>query len=754
MTFMTKRLGLSLLVLGLLSSTLIWPLARAQTAAPAAVDIQQPLATADQLKLKAFEALKEGKFEQTNNYLTQAASLSKDPALVKMAAWTRQFEEQRQVFAAERRQEYDKAVSQVQLLQSKHKAPFAVEIAAKAYLLAEDKEAFRKEPWLVQLLDEVKKLAIDFDKNEQWVRALRIYAQLGAIEPESAEWKEKLRTATRRLRLLAMYTPDELKTIQQSDSKERDEVEALLNPTTRPTTKPAQEDEQEQQARVDWRETLKDVRMTMLEDALLRAKGDYFRNVTYRQLMIGGLKSLHTVLTTPALEQAFPGLRDRAKKAEFLGMIDASLAKLQAAKGREHDSDQALVTLLKNLRTVNMETVTLPEPVLVSEFADGAFGSLDPFTSVIWPSELKEFQKNTNGEFSGVGIQIEADESGYLKVATPLEDSPAYHAGVKPGSLVIKINGKSARWVGLTQAVKLITGPPKTKVTLTIKEPDGGERDFVLQRDTIKVASVKGYLRQPGGTWDYFIDPDQKIGYLRLSSFTRTSADDLLAALNQMNAAGVRGIIMDLRNNPGGLLNVATEIVDDFVASGLIVATRPDRPDSPNQEVSINAHATRDEIKTPMIVLVNQLSASASEIVSGALKDHKRALIVGERTFGKGSVQMLFPLGDRMPPEAYLKLTTSHYYLKNGECIHREENSKTWGVEPDVLVDMTPTQMTSALLTRQALDVLRDPNDPAPKPAASPSEKDKYIKKDPLSSDPQLSAALLLMRLQLAGAKL
>ena len=195
--------------------------------------------------------------------------------------------------------------------------------------------------------------------------------------------------------------------------------------------------------------------------------------------------------------------------------------------------------------------------------------------------------------------------------------------------------------------------------------------------------------------------------------------------------------------------------MDKFIADGVIVSTHADR-ETPNQPTVAKAKGDGKETDLPMVVLVNPLSASASEIVSGALKDHHRALIVGERTFGKGSVQMLFPLDNRM---AYLKLTTSHYYLPNGKCIHREENSTEWGVDPDVTVEVTPEQKGALDDVRRDADVLRDNDSPAVAPAAkalaaSTQPATKPAKKDLLSSDPQLSAGLLLLRLQTAGAQI
>jgi carboxyl-terminal processing protease len=473
-------------------------------------------------------------------------------------------------------------------------------------------------------------------------------------------------------------------------------------------------------------------------------------------------------VTTKGLEEAFPKLADAKRKETFLAAIDEWLGRNKDATAATEQT--TLRDTINKLRATNRETVDLPDEVLVSEFADGAFAELDPFTSMIWPSDMEEFHKTTHGEFSGVGIQIQSDEEGNLKVVSPLEDSPAYKAGIKAGDIITHINGKNAKNITTNQAVKNITGEKGTTVVLTIKSPDGKSKDYSIRRETIHVASIKGWMRKPGGAWDWFLDPDNKIAYLRLKSFTPDTGAELKTAIDQIKNSGGRGLIVDLRYNPGGLLTAAIEVCDKFLGDGVIVSTHPDR-DTGNPATVARARKDDDDSDLPLVVLVNQYSASASEIVSGCLKDQKRALIVGERTFGKGSVQMLFPLADR---SAQLKLTTSHYYLPLGKCIHREENSTEWGVDPDVTVEMTPEQMRAAIDARDNMDVLRD--DPAPTQgkqeklkdaadkaaedgkdaAAAPDAKAEKgaKKKDILSSDPQLSAALLLLRLQLAGAQI
>ncbi len=718
----------------------------------------QPVQVAvEQLKDEAFKALRTGDFDKTNSLLKTAAEQSNDPQLGMMSKWTSQFETQRQEFVAERRKEYDKAVADVKTLQSHDFPVYAIDQAARAHLLADDKKAFSQEPWVDEMIKTSATMADDFEKKEQWIKALRIYSDLSSLEPSNPLWKDNLKLATRRIRLLALYTPDRLKSIQESETKDREAADALLKgPTTKPTSNPI--DEKADDFKLDWHETLKDVDMPMLVTALEDARTNYWRDITYKDLILGGLNGIKAVITTRGLEDAFPGLGDEGKRTAMLAVIDDST---EAMKGAGASNEHLLAkAVLSKLRSANHDTIGLPEEVLVSEFADGAFAELDPFTSAIWPSDLAEFTKQTAGEFSGVGIQIQSDPDGSLKVVSPLEDSPAYKAGIKPDDVITHINGKRAKGITLTQAVNTITGPPGTTVNLTIRSTDGTSKDYTIKRETIKVASIKGYHHHPGG-WDYLIDPDNKIAYVRLTNFTKTTGDELDKAAEELKAAGAKGVILDLRYNPGGLLTAATEVSDKFLKEGVIVSTHADR-ETPNAPTVATAKDDHDEIDSPMVVLVNQYSASASEIVSGCLKDHHRALVVGERTFGKGSVQMLFPLENR---KAYLKLTTSHYYLPSGRCLHREENSTEWGVDPDVKVEMTPEQMRLAIDARQELDIIRDANSP---PAEGKQEKivdkakevegavatAKKDKKDLLSSDPQLSAAVLLLRLELAGAQL
>ena len=587
-------------------------------------------------------------------------------------------------------------------------------------------------------------LATQAERDGDLLGARRLYGNLSTIEVLNPKWRAKINEVSRKLTLVAMYAPDALEKIYKSETAERLKVLAIVAPDKAAiaTTKPSDDDLNED-FRIDWKQMLQGVKVDMLREALEDARQNYYRDTTFPQLVAGGVTGLTQFAETPGLAETFPALGDPGTRQAFANALVKIKADVDAADAVK---DRRIVSeTLGKVLDANRNTIGIPEEVICYEFANGATAVLDPFTSVIWPYDLNEFQKSTQGEFIGVGIQIQNDEDGYLKVVSPLPDSPAYKAGIHADDIVTQINGKNAKGVTTIQAVKAITGPAGSAVKLTVRSPDGKEKEFDLKRAKIAVASVKGWSQLPAGQWDWLVDKDNGVGYVRLTNFTKDSSEEIRNAVDQIRAEHGKAIILDLRHNPGGLLTAATEIADKFLHKGNIVSTRS----AQNIQTAppVNARDSEDDTDLPTIVLVNQFSASASEIVSGALKDQKRALIVGERTFGKGSVQMLFPLEDK---EAYLKLTTSHYYLPSGRCLHREEDSTEWGVDPDVTVEMTPEQMRTVLKMRQELDVIRDGSAPS-KPTTLPAEF-KTREEQLLASDPQLGAAVLMLRLQLLGA--
>jgi carboxyl-terminal processing protease len=314
-----------------------------------------------------------------------------------------------------------------------------------------------------------------------------------------------------------------------------------------------------------------------------------------------------------------------------------------------------------------------PEPKTTKDLVygaiQGAVGTLDPHSSFMTPEEFKELQIETKGKFSGIGIEITLKDR-ILTVVSPIEGTPAYQAGIQAADKILKIDGASTKNMTLMDAVKKIRGPKGSKVILTInREGFAQPKDFAITREIIPIRSVKARIVDGG------------IGYIRLTNFQDQTDHDLQAFLKKMRQRLVpfRGLILDLRNDPGGLLDQAVRVSDEFLKSGLIVYT-----EGRGRQQSMRFYARpggEGKFSTvPMVVLINEGSASASEIVAGALKDQKRALIVGSKSFGKGSVQTIIPLEDG----SALRLTTALYYTPSGITINEK------GIEPDVVVDEKP----------------------------------------------------------------
>ena len=301
----------------------------------------------------------------------------------------------------------------------------------------------------------------------------------------------------------------------------------------------------------------------------------------------------------------------------------------------------------------------------------GMLTGLDPHSAYLDIEQFKELQVGTTGQFGGLGIEV-GMEDGFVKVIAPIDDTPAQRAGVKAGDLVIRLDDTPVKGMTLNEAVKVMRGKPGTDIQLTIvREGLDKPLQITITRDIIKVKSVKHRLLEPG------------YGYLRISQFQSKTADYLMDAMDKLkeeNSGALKGMILDLRNNPGGVLNGAVAVSDAFLDKGLIVYTEGRLPNS-----SLRFNATPDDVAdgAPIVVLVNQGSASASEIVAGALQDHKRAIIIGARTFGKGSVQTILPLSGGTA----LKLTTARYYTPSGHSIQAE------GITPDI--ELEPLKLSS-----------------------------------------------------------
>lgn len=338
---------------------------------------------------------------------------------------------------------------------------------------------------------------------------------------------------------------------------------------------------------------------------------------------------------------------------------------VSAVPREDYESLETFTNILSIVKKNYVEDVNAKD--LISGAINGMLNGLDPHSAYLTPDLYKELQMDTQGRFGGLGIEITV-RTGVLTVVSPIEDTPAYRAGVKSGDQIIKIEDDFTKDMSLMEAVKRMRGNRGSKVTISVKREGVPELlNFTLVRDVIRVQSVRSRVLEEG------------YGYIRLAQFQERTDRDLQRALEKLSQekGGLKGLVLDMRNNPGGLLTQAVRVTDLFLDSGMIVYT-DGRLESQKQKYF--AHKEGSWTGFPIVVLVNAGSASASEIVAGALQDHKRALILGTKTFGKGSVQTILPLDD----SSALRLTTARYFTPKGRSIQAS------GIVPDIVIENTP----------------------------------------------------------------
>jgi carboxyl-terminal processing protease len=401
------------------------------------------------------------------------------------------------------------------------------------------------------------------------------------------------------------------------------------------------------------------------------------------------------------------------------GVVLLGYAVSHSAPTREQDQDYALVSLVVEVMKEVEHKYVRPldadaKRKLVEDMINGGLERLDPHSSFINSRDYKRFAQTSKGSFGGIGIQIDPERrpTDRLAVLSPMVGTPAYEAGILAGDVILKIDGKSTENMRVSEAVDLITGEPGQEITLTVhhlgtKEPV----DIKMKRAKIQVPTVMADVRKTDSNeWDYFIDKANKIAYVRLVSFTEHSADDLRAVLEQLKKEGAHGLVLDLRTNPGGLLLSAVEICRMFLADGRIVSTKGRNQQEEVYDARGQGGILTSSKECPMAILINPLSASASEIVAAALQDHGRATIVGERSYGKGSVQNVLKVEDN---KSALKLTTASYWRPSGKNIHRFPDSKDteeWGVKPNEGYEITLSaeERIAYFKDRRDRDVVRD----------------------------------------------
>lgn len=667
--------------------------------------------------------------------------------LRKLADWFRAWSELETSRSILSREDFETYVSRANRWHEKGRIDRALEYALRAFHNASDKDGFRNESWLTSLRRDAETKAKEHREAKSWLDAHAIYYELSEIFDQDKELKDLRHECLTHARLEELY---------KKDSR--------------------------------WEESLEGIDPEMITEALWRIDQKYVTEADFRALTEAGLKQVLLLADSPSLRELFEYLRDDARRQEFVERLKVRLNQVRATESL--DRREAAYYFTRMLK-INGQTVQLPDALLTSEFAEGALGELDEFTSVIWPADYREFRKHTQGNFIGVGISIRQKynsqtECNDVVVVSPIEDSPAYAAGVQADDVITHVDGKSLceMNISLSKAVEMITGPERTHVTLTLYRP-GEDRsiEMKLERRKVIIQSVKGDVRDKADEqkWNFMLDPDLGIGYVRVTNFQENTVDELRTIITGLKEKhNLRGLILDLRFNPGGLLQSAVEAAELFLGKEQrIVSTQGLR----SRPWEIDSRGDGPFLDLPLIVLVNEYSASASEIVSGAIRDHHRGVVIGERTFGKFSVQNLIQL---VRSDAHLKLTTAHYYLPSGRSLHKVDGATEWGVEPDVSVGLVPKEIRKVLDIRRDTDVIgprgkingedeeedefaplrpkkdeAEPKAPATRPAEGADEadptttqpaEDEPDEPDPNKHpkiDPQLEAALLLMRVRL-----
>jgi carboxyl-terminal processing protease len=416
--------------------------------------------------------------------------------------------------------------------------------------------------------------------------------------------------------------------------------------------------------------------------------------------------------------------------AAILDEVDQSAVGLNKSK---------FIDTFEKVLALNATTVELPHTALIAQFAEAALSALDRYTVMVWPRQVQDFEKTMTNEFTGIGIEI-TKQKGLLTVASLLPDTPAYNSGLDAGDVIEEVDRVQTKDMSLTCAVRKITGPAGTEVMLTIRRPgEDKTKDITITRAKIIVPTIRGLQRTEEGKWLHMIDDENKIGYVRLTSFSATTASDLGKILNELEAEGLNGLILDLRFNSGGLLPSAVEVADKFLTEGLIVRTQP-RWGVPTYAP---AHKENTHPNYPLVILVNRYSASASEIVSGALQDeaHKRAILVGERTVGKGLVQGITPYPGG---GAQLKYTMAYYHLPSGRRVESEDSMKKqgrkdWGIGPNIKIELRSDELNKMIDVQRDNDVLVQADH-----HTGSGQLKRHTLEETLTSDPQLAVGLLV----------
>jgi carboxyl-terminal processing protease len=468
----------------------------------------------------------------------------------------------------------------------------------------------------------------------------------------------------------------------------------------------------------------------------------YVSIIDYRSMAIQGInrcKLLVEVISNPHIKFKNQ-VRDKQHKA-FLSALTVMLDELKHSP--ESIGKDKLLDTFENILTMNdspYKGMGLPPTLLITQFSKGALSSLDPYTTIYWPSQAKKLEKQLTNKFTGIGIRFSKKEDA-PEVLSVLPDTPAYQSGIAAGDIIEAVDGVAMNLMTPECVAESIAGPEGTNVTLTIRHQGQDQTtDITLRRSDIVIPSILGWQRSETGQWRYMIDSENKIGYIRISCFDSRTVEDFETALTQLEKEGLNGLILDLRSNPGGLLNGAIEIADMFIEEGLIARIQP-RFGMPTY---LSAQKQKTHPEYPLVILINGFTASSAEILAGVLQEpkHNRATIVGERSYGKSSVQSIV---SHLGEGAKLKYTTAYYYLPSGQRIknrptEKQINVEDWGVLPQVNVELRSDEL-------QEITKLQRSNESMKKDRLDNALSNySFSSQETIDTDPQLATGILVLK--------